>query len=132
MIPVEFADGVAEVHNFCDGSQAGNGCCSYIRVINETGQSHVALMIAKSRLAPLKRKTMPRLELASAVLAVKMNNVIRQELDVPVVESTFWSDSEITLAYIQNKSRRFKVFVASVFHSRVQFTGSMASYWWLY
>ena len=42
MLPGEFADGVAEVHNFCDGSQAGYGCCSYIRVINETGHIHVA------------------------------------------------------------------------------------------
>ena len=76
MIPGEFADGVAEVHNFCDGSQAGYGCYSYIRVINETGQIYVALITAKSRLAPLKQITVPCLELASAVLAVKMNNVI--------------------------------------------------------
>ena len=123
MIPGEFADGVAEVHNFCDGSQVGYGCCSYIRVINETGQIHVALITAKSRLAPLKRITVPRLELASAVLAVKMNNVIRRELDVPVVESTFWSDSEITLAYIRNESRRFKVFVAN----RVSFIREFSS-----
>ena len=79
MIPGEFADGVTEVHNFCNGSQASYGCCSYIRVINETGQIHVALITAKLRLAPLKRITVPRLELASAVLAVKMNNVIRRE-----------------------------------------------------
>ena len=123
MIPGEFADGVAEVHNFCNGSQAGYGCCSYIRVINETEQIHVALITAKSRLSPLKRITVPRLEMASAVLAVKMNNVIQRELDVPVVESTFWSDSEITLAYIRNESRRFKVFVAN----RVSFIREFSS-----
>ena len=123
MIPGEFADGVAEVHNFCADSQAGYGCCSYIRVINETGQIHVTLITAKSRLAPLKRITVPCLKLASAVLAVKMNNVIRRELDLPIVESTFWSDSEIALAYIRNESRRFKVFVGN----RVSFIREFSS-----
>ena len=66
MVPDAFTDGVAEIHNFCDGSQVGFGCCSYIRVINKVGKVHVCLVAAKSRLAPLKRVTVPRLELASA------------------------------------------------------------------
>ena len=113
MIPHDFVDGVAEIHNFCDGSQTGYGCSSYIRVINKFGQIHVALVTAKSRLAPLRQVIIPRLELASAVLAVKIDGLIRRELDVQLGESVFWSDSEITLAYIKNETRRFKVFVAN-------------------
>ena len=73
----------------------------------------MALVTAKSRLAPLRQVTIPRLELASAVLAVKIDGLIRRELDVQLGESVFWSDSEITLANIKNETRRFKVFVAN-------------------
>ena len=113
VIPDEFPDGVAEIHTFCDASEVGYGVCSYIRIINKQGKIHVALLAGKTRLAPLKSVTIPRLELSAAVEAVKLDCVIRRELDEPVMESTFWTDSQITLAYIRNDSKRFKVFVAN-------------------
>ena len=113
MVPDAFTDGFVEIHNFCDGSQVGFGCCIYIRVINKVGKVHVCLVAAKSRLAPLKRVTVPLLELASAFQAIKMDSLIRRELDIPLIASSFWSDSEIALAYIKNETRRFKVSVAN-------------------
>ena len=85
MMPHDFVC-VAEIHNFCDGSQTGYGCSRYIRVINKFGQIHVELVTAESRLAPLRQVTIPRLELASAVLAVKIDSLIRRELDVQLGE----------------------------------------------
>ena len=70
-------------------------------------------MAGKTRLAPLKSITIPRLELSAAIEAVKLDCVIKRELDEPLMESTFWTESQITLAYIQNDSKRFKVFVAN-------------------
>ena len=53
------------------------------------------------------------LELLSAVVASKLDCVVRRELDVELMTSTFWTDSMIVLAYIQSDSRRFKTFVAN-------------------
>ena len=104
VIPDEFTE-VSEVGCY--------GVCSYIRIINKQGKILVALMAGKTRLAPLKSITIPRLELSAAIEAVKLDCVIKRELDEPLMESTFWTESQITLAYIQNDSKRFKVFVAN-------------------
>jgi len=69
--------------------------------------------MAKSRLAPLKAMTIPRMELSAAVLATRLDRMIKQELDMAVHSSTFWTDSTCVLRYIENKDRRFQVFVAN-------------------
>ena len=90
VIPEEFAEnGVHELHHFCDRSQSGYGACSYVRSVNATGQVHVVLVASKGRLAPLKQMTIPRLELAAAVLAVRLDVLLRRELEVPLLSSTF-------------------------------------------
>ena len=55
----------------------------------------------------------PRLELTAAVLAAKVDKKLRSELSLTVDQSFFWCDSEIVIQYIQNRSRRFHVFVAN-------------------
>ena len=65
VIPADFVDGVAELHHFCDGSQVGYGACAYVRVANRHGQIHVALLASKSRLAPLRQISIPRVSSGS-------------------------------------------------------------------
>ena len=49
----------------------------------------------------------------AATLAVKVLALLQKELQLLNVKETFWTDSEIVLEYIQNESRKFKVFVAN-------------------
>ena len=113
VVPPDFIDGVYEIHHFCDASLTGYGACSYLRIINHNGLVHVALLVSKARLAPIKQQTVPRLELSAAVLAVKLDQRIRKQLELPILTSQFWSDSQIVIAYIRNQSKRFKTFVAN-------------------
>jgi len=69
--------------------------------------------MARSTLAPLKHTTLPRLELAAAVLAVKLDQFLRRELEVEVDESKFWTDSTSVLKYTGNKDKCFHVFLAN-------------------
>ena len=95
---------------FLQPGLSGYGACSFLRLTNHNGRIHTALLMAKSRLAPVKQITVPRLELCAAVVAVKLDKVIRAELELELLPSTFWSDSQIVLSYIRNESKRFKIF----------------------
>ena len=112
--PQDFSDvQQRELHHFSDASSQGYGAVSYLRKIDVNGKVHCSLIMAKSRLAPLKAMTIPRMELSAAVLATRLDQMIRRELDLPVDSSTFWTDSTCVLRYIENKDKRFQIFVAN-------------------
>ena len=102
-----------ELHHFSDASTTGYGQCSYIRLINEQGRIHCALLMGKARVTPLKPVTVPRLELVAALLSVKISVLLQKELEYENIKDYFWTDSSIVLSYISNESRRFHVFVAN-------------------
>ena len=112
--PLYFGDlKFAELHNFADASQIAYGAVSYLRMVDVEDRIHCTFLIGKSRLAHLKPMTVPRLELSAAVLAVQLDKSVREELDVPVTQSTYWSDSTCVLQYIRNQSKTFHTFVAN-------------------
>jgi transposase InsO family protein len=117
-----------ELHHFCDASVRAYGVVSYVRVVNEVGEVNCTLMMAKSRLAPIKAITIPRLELMAAAQAVKQDKLCMQELELaPLRESKFWTDSMIVLSYIKSQGKRYQIFVAnrlSMIHA-----GSEAHQW---
>ena len=113
VIPSEFLDGAIELHHFCDGSQQAYGAYSYVRISSKTGSIHVLLLAAKARLTPLCTMTIPRIELCSASMALKADEVLRNELGLDLLPSTFWSDSKVALSYIGCESHGLRVFVAN-------------------
>ena len=74
---------------------------------------HCSLMIEKLRLAPLQTMTMPRIELSAAVLATRLDWMIKQEISISIESSNFWTDSTCVLCYIENKDKRFQTLVAN-------------------
>ena len=113
IIPSGFEFGVAELHHFSDASAVAYGACSYLWIIWPDGKIHVTLIASKGRLEPIRAITILRLELSAAVIAVKLDNVIRSTLDIQCIPSTFWMDSQIVLVYNKSEDRWFKVFVAN-------------------
>ncbi|XP_065186225.1 uncharacterized protein LOC135817053 [Sycon ciliatum] len=98
-----------ELHVFCDASKAGYGAVAYLRTIS-TNVS-VRLLFAKSRVAPLKETTIPRLELLAATLGARMINFLRKEL--PLQLTTYlWSDSQCVLGWVKGKGKDLPTFVA--------------------
>ena len=103
----------AQLHHFCDASTVGYGQCSYLRLVDLNDKVHCSLVMAKSRVAPVKQVTIPRLELSAAVLSVRISNFLRRELKYKDVEEYFWTDSTVVLGYINSNAKRFHVFVAN-------------------
>ncbi|CAH1277471.1 TRAF3 [Branchiostoma lanceolatum] len=81
--PVGFGDPTSvQLHHFADASESGYGTASYIRLENQDGRVHCALLMGKARVAPLKKVTIPRLELNAAVVAVRVDSMLKRELDL--------------------------------------------------
>ena len=55
-----------ELHHFADASERGYGTASYIRIIDVSGRIECSLLGSKSRLAPIRSISIPRLELSAA------------------------------------------------------------------
>nr|XP_033494102.1 uncharacterized protein LOC117264333 [Epinephelus lanceolatus] len=113
-VPPDFGHVVRrELHHFSDASTYGYGQCSYLRHVNEDGIVHCALVIGKSRVAPIKVITIPRLELTAAVVSVEASNILKEELGLADINEYFWMDSKVVLGYISNEARRFHTFVSN-------------------
>lgn len=102
-----------ELHHFSDASELGYGTVSYLWMQNHSKEVHCTLLMGKARVAPLKQITIPRLELAAATVAVKVNSMLKKELTIPIDETFFWTDSKTVLRYIRNEAARFHTFVAN-------------------
>lgn len=103
----------AQLLHFCDASEVGMGTVSYLRLTNCRDEVHVVFIMGKAKVAPLKQTTIPRLELAAAVLAVRIDRLLKTELQIPLDESAYWTDSQSVLKYIGSATARFKTFVAN-------------------
>ena len=104
---------VVQFHHFSDASTTGYGQCSYLRLVDNSDKVHCSLVMAKSRVAPLKMTTIPRLELTAALVSVRVGSLLQNELEYADAIHVFWTDSRVVLGYISNESKRFHVFVSN-------------------
>nr|XP_039264588.1 uncharacterized protein LOC120340408 [Styela clava] len=111
--PPGFKTDHIELHTFCDASQVGYGAVSYLRMTSQNGVIRCSFVLGKSRVTPRKQITIPRLELCSAVLAVKLSRFVLKELEYKVNNVYYWTDSTSVLQYLSNTSARYHVFVAN-------------------
>ena len=77
-----------QLHGYSDASQDAYAAVVYLRMTDSKGEVHVALVASKTKVAPIKRLTIPRLELCGAYILTKLLEHIRQTLNIPI-ENTF-------------------------------------------
>ncbi|XP_063389320.1 uncharacterized protein LOC134675090 [Cydia fagiglandana] len=101
-----------ELHTYSDASTQAYAACVYLRSVNNNNVS-VHLVAAKSKVSPLKPVlTVPKLELAGALLAVRLANKVKSALRLKITSCTYWCDSTIVLGWIRSpKAHQLKPFV---------------------
>nr|XP_029716391.1 uncharacterized protein LOC115259747 [Aedes albopictus] len=104
---------VIQLHTFADASEAAYGACVYARCVDTEGNICVQLLAAKSRVAPLKRLSIPRLELCAALIGSQLHSRIVAALEMSIDESFFWSDSTVALQWLSSPPSAWKTFVAN-------------------
>ncbi|GFW97347.1 integrase catalytic domain-containing protein [Trichonephila clavipes] len=104
---------VIELHGFSDASQSAYGAVVYCKSITSDRKMLVHLIASKSRVAPTKQTTIPRLELCAAVLLAKLVHRVKKALKLNVTNTFLWSDSMIGLSWIRKESYQLKTFVAN-------------------
>ncbi|XP_076660987.1 uncharacterized protein LOC143364626 [Halictus rubicundus] len=101
-----------ELHVFCDASVKAYAAVGYWRFQYSSGSIQTSLVAAKSRVAPLKPLSVPRLELQAAVLASRLAKTISEEHDFDISRRVLWSDSRTALLWIRDNPRSLQTFVA--------------------
>jgi hypothetical protein len=71
------------------------------------------LTLSKVKVAPVKRVTLPRLELLGAVMATQLVEFVRVSLKADKDVCRCWTDSMVTLSWIKEDPSRWKPFVAN-------------------
>ncbi|XP_029679590.1 uncharacterized protein LOC115245421 [Formica exsecta] len=91
---------MVELHGFSDASQLAMAAAVYIKVIPHTTEPIITLVCAKTKVAPLKRLTISRLELMAAVLLSRLISYVQRTLELAEIPIYLWTDSSHSLLNI--------------------------------
>ncbi|XP_076047992.1 uncharacterized protein LOC143029232 [Oratosquilla oratoria] len=103
-----------EAHAFSDASEKGYGSCVYLHIPKSDKEFHVSFVMAKTKVAPIKRVMLPRLELLGALLSAHLSHFVKSALRLnDCVRLVCWTDSKVALSWIKGNPNRWKMFVAN-------------------
>lgn len=102
-----------ELHGFSDASKLAYSAVIYIRVVDDKGNIYIHLVTSKTKVAPVRQVSIPRLELCGAVLLAKLMVEVGEVLNIPKTDWHAWTDSEVVLAWLNSHPSRWKTFVAN-------------------
>lgn len=102
---------VIQLHTFVDASELGYAAVVYLR-FQQGDAVECAIVGAKSRVAPLKFVSIPRLELQGAVIGVRLARTISKALSFKIDEFFYWTDARDVLCWLRSDHRRYSPYVA--------------------
>ena len=102
-----------QLHGFSDASEVAYAGVVYLRMVDTTHRIHVPLVLSKTKVAPIRCLTIPRLELCGAHLLAGLLHHVKDVLGIPPDSVFAWTDSMVVLGWLVGNPRRFKTFVGN-------------------
>lgn len=106
-------DKLIELHGFSDASEKAYAAVVYIKVVDLEDNVKVAILAAKTKVAPIKSISLPRLELCGALLLAHLLEKVVKAMNFNEVAVHAHTDSQIVLAWLQSRPSRWKTFIAN-------------------
>ena len=100
-----------ELHGFCDASCKAYAAVVYIRAISADGTVSTEFVASKTKIAPIAKKTIPRLELLSCLILSRLLKTIIDSLNSFMFKIFAWTDSMDCLYWINHKNKVWDRFV---------------------
>ncbi|XP_062700972.1 uncharacterized protein LOC115254910 [Aedes albopictus] len=100
-----------QLHVFTDASLQAYGSAAYFRA-TVGGEVRCALVMARAKVAPLKRQSVPRLELMGALLGARLLQSVMTNHTLPIQKCYLWTDSQTVLSWLRSDQHSYKQFVA--------------------
>lgn len=101
-----------ELHGFSDAASRAYAAVVYLRSVDPSGSITVRILIAKTKVAPIRPVSIPRLELCGAVLLARLLRSVERGLETKGVPIFAWTDATVALTWIRSHPARWKPFVA--------------------
>jgi hypothetical protein len=104
-----------ELAGFCDASEKAYAAVVFLLCFTENPDEppQVSLVTSKTRVAPAKTISLPKLELCGAVLLAELITVVKKALKLSISNIRAWTDSTVTLGWIRRNPSELKTFVAN-------------------
>ncbi|XP_055615173.1 uncharacterized protein LOC129761477 [Toxorhynchites rutilus septentrionalis] len=100
-----------EQHIFVNANEEAYAALAYFRIVDSSGV-RCSFVSAKTKVAPLKPHSIPRLELQASVLGAKLSKSVEDNHTLPIVRRVFWSDSSTVLSWLRSDQRKYRQYVA--------------------
>ncbi|XP_070169700.1 uncharacterized protein [Polyergus mexicanus] len=102
-----------ELHGFADASNRAYAAVVYLRILRSLSEFSVVLITAKSKVAPIKTISVPRLELNAIVLLTRLLEFAQKSLNMQHIPTYGWTDSSVALAWLRGHPSRWTTYVAN-------------------
>ncbi|XP_062707580.1 uncharacterized protein LOC115257239 isoform X2 [Aedes albopictus] len=100
-----------ELHVFVDASEEAYACTAYFRIFDQ-GRVRCSLVSAKTKVAPLKPLSIPKLELQAAVIGARLARTVMENHSLKIAKRVLWTDSSTVLSWLRSDVRKYRQFVA--------------------
>ena len=116
---------------FGDGSKQAFCTLAYLRWEMKGGGYKCFLISGKTRVAPLKKISVPRLELLGAVASVRLAACIQESIRIKISKRYFFTDSSCVFGMIRGECGAFQEFVGTRTGEVKNKSDPMSEWFWL-
>ena len=99
------------LNGFCDASKTAYAAVIYLVSQDKDGNTKSNLLCSKTKVAPIKTITIPKLELCGTLLLAKLTEKVMNSITIKIDKINLWCDSQVCLCWITSSTPNSQIFV---------------------